>query len=107
MAPSAGEQSSQDEEIPQQSGPSSQSASGSLAVLPFRLQQSEFALFPIEVLLSGVSEEVSGYFKYKTASYNRSTILQLVNDYIVLLTKLVRNPDMRIQETGIKPHPGN
>ena len=83
----------------------SKSTAGSLAVIPFKLQQSEFALFPIDVFLSGNSNAISGHFKYQTASYDRSTILKLVNDYVVLLTKLVRNPDMRIQETGIKLHP--
>ena len=106
-APPAGEQSSQDEprpEVPPLRESSPQSASGGLTALPFRLPQPEFALFPIEVLLLGNSEEVGGYFKYQTASYDRPTILKLVNNYVVLLTKLVRNPNMRIQEMGIKPH---
>lgn len=84
--------------------PSAQSASGGLMALPFRLPQSEFALFPIDVALSGNANMINGCFKYQTASYDRSTILKLVNDYIVLLTKLVRNPDMRICDTGIMPH---
>ena len=80
---------------------------GSLALLPFKLpKQSEFALFPIDVFLSGAEGGVNGTFKYQTAVYDRSTILKLVNDYVVLLTKLIRNPNMRIQEMGIKPHPG-
>ena len=77
-----------------------------LATLPFRLPQSEFALFPMDVILSGNGNMVSGNLRYQAASYDRSTILKLVNDYMVLLTKLAVNPDMRIQETGIKPHPG-
>jgi len=105
MAPPADEQSPRDESQSAASSPppksTAQSAAGSLAVLPFRLTQSEFALFPIDVFLSGTSNGVNGHFKYQTASYNRSTILKLVNDYIVLLTKLVRNPDLRIRETGI------
>ena len=109
-APSVNRQSPQDESrtaaSPTPPESSFKSASGSLAVLPFRLTQSEFALFPIDVLLSGTPAGVSGHFKYQTASYDRSTILKLVNDYVVLLTKLVRNPDMRINEMGIKPHPG-
>jgi len=84
----------------------SKPTAGSLAVIPFKLQQSEFALFPIDVFFAGDSNAISGNFKYQTASYDRSTILKLVNDYVVLLTKLVRNPDTRILETGIEPHPG-
>ena len=109
MAPAAHGQSPQDESYTAPSSPPESSinpTSGSLAVLPFRLTQSEFALFPIDVLLSGTSAGVSGHFKYQTASYNRATILKLVNDYVVLLTKLVRSPNMRISEMGIKPHPG-
>ena len=79
---------------------------GGLAALPFKLPQPEFALFPIDVFLSGISDTVSGHFKYQTAAYDRPTILKLVNDYIVLLTKLARNPDLRINEMGIAPHPG-
>ena len=106
-APPAGDQASGNESqptAPPPFNPSRQSTMDSLSVLPFRLPQSEFALFPIDVFLSGTSDSVSGHFKYQTASYDRSTILKLVNDYIVLLTKLARNPDIRIQETGIKPH---
>ena len=87
--------------------PFSKSTAGSFAVIPFKLQQSEFALFPIDVFLAGNANAISGNFKYQTASYDRSTILKLVNDYVVLLTKLVRNPDMRIHETGINPHAGS
>ena len=90
--------------VPPSFNPARQSTMDSLAVLPFRLPQSEFALFPIDVFLSGSSDSVNGHFKYQTAAYARSTILKLVNDYIVLLTKLARNPDIRIHETGIKPH---
>jgi len=90
---------------PSKPEPFSKSAAGSMAVIPFKLQQSEFALFPIDVFLTENSNTINGHFKYQTASYDRSTILKLVNDYVVLLTKLVRNPDMRIQETGIKLHP--
>jgi hypothetical protein len=75
-----------------------------LALLPFKLQQQEFALFPIDVYLSGFSETITGHFKYQTATYDRKTVAKLVNDYIVLLTKIVRNADIRIDETGIKPH---
>ena len=110
MVPRADERPSRDEPTPAAQPspePFSKSAEGSFAVIPFRLQQSEFALFPIDVFLSGNSNFVNGHFKYQTASYDRSTILKLVNDYVVLLTKLVRNPDMRIQETGIEPHPAN
>jgi hypothetical protein len=109
MAPNAGEQSPRDESQ-QEAAPRSklfpQSTAGSLAILPFNLPQPAFALFPIDVFLSGNSDGVSGHFKYQTAAYDRSTILKLANDYVVLLTKLVRNPDMRIHEMGIKPHPG-
>jgi len=105
LTPPADAHSTQDESQ-LSSKSSSKSASGDLSVLPFKLPQSEFALFPIDVFLSGTSWGVSGHFRYQTASYHRSTILKLVNDYIVLLTKLARNPDMRIKEIGIKPHPG-
>ena len=97
-------QTSMDLAVPPSDGQASRSSSEDLAVLPFRLPQSEFALFPIDVFLSGNSGGVSGYFKYQTASYNRATILKLINDYVVLLTKLISNPNMRIQEMGIKPH---
>jgi hypothetical protein len=91
---------------PQPFDPSSKSTAGIFAVIPFRLLQSEFALFPIDVFLAGGLDGVNGHFKYQTASYDRSTILKLVNDYIILLTGLARNPALRIQETGINPHPG-
>jgi len=107
--PPADEQTSRNESqsaAPPPTKSSTQSTAGSLAVLPFRLQQSEFALFPIDVFLSGTSNGVNGHFKYQTASYDRQTILKLVNDYVVLLTKLIRNPNLRLQEIDIKPHPG-
>jgi hypothetical protein len=106
-APPAGEKSSQDESQPASPphGFASQNASGGLAVLPFRLPQSEFALFPIDVFLSGASGGLNGYFKYQTAVYDRSTILKLANNYVVLLMNLARNPNMRIREMGIEPHP--
>jgi len=99
-----GRSSEQGISMPVQQDKPAQTAAGNLAVLPFKLPQSEFALFPIDVFLSGTSDTVSGHFKYQTASYDRSTILKLVNDYIVLLTKLIRNPDLRIQDMGITPH---
>ena len=103
--PTAGGRSSeQGISMPMQQGMPARTAAGNLAVLPFKLPQSEFALFPIDVFLSGTSDAVSGYFKYQTASYDRSTIIKLVSDYIALLTKLVRNPYVRIQEMGITPH---
>jgi len=86
--------------------PPTQSTAGSLAAIPFRLPQPEFALFPIDVFLSGISDTISGHFKYQTALYDRSTILKLVNDYVVLLTKLARNPNLRIHEMGINPYNG-
>ena len=98
--------SSEQGEVKSMPPPPAQSKTGSFAVLPFKLPQSEFALFPIDVFLSGTSDGVSGHFKYQTASYDRSTILKLVSDYVVLLTKLARNPNMRIREMGIAPHPG-
>ena len=102
----ANEQSYRDEPQPERprSRPPAQPAAASLAAIPFRLPQAEFALFPIEVLLLGTSKEVGGYIRYQTAAYERSTILKLVNDYIVLLTKLTGNPNMRIKEMSIKPH---
>ena len=109
MVQPAGEQSLQDEyqTAPKPSPkPTAQSVSGNLAVLPFRLPQPDFALFPIDVFLSETLGCVSGHFKYQTASYERQTILKLVNDYVVLLTKLARNPALRINEMGIMPHPG-
>jgi len=108
MVPPGYEQSIQDKSQPAAAPPQSFSkpTTGSLAVLPFRLSQSEFALFPIDVLLLGTMKGVSGHFKYQTAAYDLSTILKLVNDYVVLLTKLIRNQNMRIHEMGIEPHPG-
>ena len=81
------------------------STAGSLALLPFNVQQPAFAIFPIDVYLSGTANSVSGRFRYQTGLYERSTILKMANDYVILLTKLVRNPNMRIQEMGIKSHP--
>jgi len=105
-APAAGTHSPDQSQSGAMLHPPKEPASGSLAVLPFKLPQREFTIFPIDAFLSGNSDTVSGYFKYQTAAYERSTIVQLINDYIVLLTKLVRNPNMRIQEMGIRPHPG-
>ena len=87
------------------SAPASQLQAGSFAAIPFKLsQQSEFALFPIDVFLSGTSGGINGHFRYQTAIYDRATILKLVNDYVVLLMKLVRNPALRIRETGVEEH---
>jgi len=71
---------------------------------PFKLQPQKFALFPIDVYLQGVSETITGHFKYQTAAYDRSTILDMVNDYMSLLTNAAHGLDMRLDDMSIKPH---
>ena len=77
---------------------------GGLSLFPFKIRQPEFALFPIDVRLSGSTETISGHFKYQTAVYDRETIQSLVNDYLTFLAKVVREPDIRLNDTGMKPH---
>lgn len=79
-------------------------AAGELSFLPFRLQKHEFALFPIDVRLSESSDGISGYLVYQTAVYDRTTIVDLVDDYVALLTKMARDPNIRLHDMGIEPH---
>jgi len=78
--------------------------SAELSLFPFKLQPQEFALFPIDARLAGSSESITGHFKYQTALYERDTMLDMVNDYMALLTKTAHGPDIRLHEIGIKPH---
>ena len=75
-----------------------------LLLFPFRLQPQEFALFPIDVYLLNSSETITGHFKYQTAAYDRNTISDMANDYMSLLTRMVHDPDVRLNDMGIKPH---
>jgi len=75
-----------------------------LSLFPFKLQTQEFALFPIDVRLSGSLEAITGHFKYQTAVYDRKTIQDMVSDYMAILAKTVHDPDMRLSDMGITPH---
>lgn len=72
--------------------------------LHFKLQQQEFALFPIDVRLSDSSETITGHFKYQTAVYERNTIIDLVDDYVALLNRAGNDPDIRLHNMNINPH---
>ena len=75
-----------------------------LSFFPLKLQPHEFALFPIDVYLLGSSEAITGHFKYQTAKYDRQTIMDMVSDYMCLLERMTREPDIRLSDMGIKPH---
>lgn len=72
--------------------------------IPLKIKSPTFALFPIEVLLSEAADTINGTFTYSRSFYKRSTIINLVNDYILLLSQVIKNPEMRLSETNIKPH---
>jgi acyl carrier protein len=75
-----------------------------LTLSPFKLQTQVFALFPIDVRMQDSSEAITGQFKYQTAAYDRKTITDMVDDYVSLLTRTANNPNMRLNDMGIKPH---
>jgi non-ribosomal peptide synthetase component F len=75
------------------------------SLFPIKLKPQEFALFPVDVRLLDSSETITGHFKYQTAVYDRKTILNMVNDYTALLTRTAHNPDLRLSDMGITPHP--
>jgi acyl carrier protein len=77
---------------------------GESSFIPFKLKQEAFALFPIDVILLGSSQTITGHFKYRTAAYDRNTIMDMVNDYMTLLIGMAHHPDARLHDMGIKPH---
>ncbi len=86
-------------------GPSiSQGMSQAMMFIPLRVPQPVFALFPIAVSLSEFGDVINGDFKYNTGFYDRSTIVNLTNDYVLLLSQIIKNPEIRISEIKIRPH---
>lgn len=81
-----------------------QKAGNELSFVPFKLQKHEFALFPIDVRLSDSSEAITGYVVYQTAAYERNTMVELMSDYVALLTRVTHDPDIRLHDMGIEPH---
>ena len=72
-----------------------------LSLFPFKLQPREFALFPIDVRLMDSSEAITGHFRYQTAVYDRKTILDMVNDYIGILTSAALDPEIRLSTIAV------
>jgi len=82
----------------------SQAAPQPMMFIPLKIKQPTFALFPIEIMLSEAADTINGNFIYNDSFYDRSTIVNLVNDYILLLSQAIKNPEIRLSEMSIKPH---
>ena len=80
------------------------SMSQRMMFIPLKIPQPGFAIFPIALNLSEISDTINGFIRYRTAQYNRATIVNLANDYIILLSHVVNNPEIRISEIKTKPH---
>ena len=72
--------------------------------IPLKVEQPTFALFPIETVLRETGETINGTFTYKESFYDRSTIVNLTNDYVLLLNQIIKNPEIRMSEMKMKPH---
>ncbi len=72
--------------------------------IPLKVEQPTFALFPIETVLREAGETINGTFTYKDSFYDRSTIVNLSNDYVLLLNQIIKNPEIRMSEMKMKPH---
>ncbi len=95
---------SQPMEMDVSDGAVSQSMPQPMMFIPIKVEQPTFALFPIEVVLSEAGETINGSFTYNASFYKRSTIINLTNDYVLLLTQIIKNPEMMISEMKMKPH---
>lgn len=81
-----------------------QSMSQAMMFIPLKVPQPIFALFPIAVSLSEFADTINGDFKYSKSFYDRSTIVNLTNDYVLLLSQIIKNPEIRMSELKMKPH---
>lgn len=72
--------------------------------IPYKIKQQPFAIFPFEVMLSEIADTINGTFTYNASLYNRCTIINLTNDYIIFLSQILKNPQTRISEINLKPH---
>ncbi len=72
--------------------------------IPLKISQPTFALFPLEIMLSEAADTINGNFIYSDTYFSRSTIVNLSNDYILLLSQIIKNPLIRLSELKIKPH---
>ncbi len=92
------------EPISEAAGKDTMSRAQPMMFIPLKIKQPTFALFPIEVMLSEAADTINGNFIYSDSYFNRSTIVNLTNDYIVLLSQVIKNPEIRLSELNIKPY---
>ncbi|MBN2419952.1 MAG: hypothetical protein JXL81_11240 [Deltaproteobacteria bacterium] len=81
-----------------------QGMSQAMMFIPLRIRQPVFALFPIAVSLFEYGDTINGDFKYNTGFYDRSTIVNLTNDYVLLISQVLKNPEIKLSEIKIRPH---
>jgi hypothetical protein len=72
--------------------------------IPIKVEQPPFAIFPFEVMLSEAADTINGSFTFNKTFYNRSTIVNLTNDYVILISQVLKKPDIRLSELKMKPH---
>ncbi len=101
---SANEEVSQPVEKTGSETPKSQTMRQPMMFIPLKISQPTFALFPLEIMLSEAGDTINGNFIYSDTYFNRSTIVNLTNDYILLLSQVIKNPLIRLSELKIKPH---